>query len=105
MPKLLEESLVCQDTVHLLAKLRTRLLTPSNLIVLGSETACRGHLEQILNDYSKEDHGLSAQVLQNKDKQNYQSVETLLGDGVENCLKELSIKKKLRQKVRSPICG
>uniref|UniRef100_A0A7M5X9S7 Uncharacterized protein n=2 Tax=Clytia hemisphaerica TaxID=252671 RepID=A0A7M5X9S7_9CNID len=98
MPKLLEDSLVCQDTVHLLAKLRTRLLTPSNLIVLGSETACRGHLEHVLDDFSKEDHGLSAQVLQNKDKQNYQSVETLLSDGVENCLKKLSIKSKIQTK-------
>ncbi|MEO0687519.1 MAG: hypothetical protein AAFY76_21335, partial [Cyanobacteria bacterium J06649_11] len=34
MPQLLSESLPCQDIIHLLAKLRTRLVTPSNLISL-----------------------------------------------------------------------
>ena len=89
MPELFEESLSCQDTIHLLAKLRTRLLTPSNLIVLGSETACRGHLQHVLKSFSKSDHGLSPQVLENKDKQNYDSIEKLLGNGVQVCLEKI----------------
>ena len=89
MPELFEESLSCQDTINLLAKLRTRLLTPSNLIVLGSETACRGHLQHVLKSFSKSDHGLSPQVLENKDKQNYDSIEKLLGNGVQVCLEKI----------------
>ncbi len=92
MPKLLDQSLACQDTVHLLAKLRTRLLTPSNLIVFGSKTACRGPLDQILSSFPKEDHGLTHQILQNKDKQNYGSVEILLSEEVDSCLQRLSAK-------------
>ena len=82
MPYILETSLCCQDTIHLLAKLRTRLLTPSNLIILGKETACPGHLQQLLKYFSKSEHGLTQQALQNKDKQNHDSIETLVSDDV-----------------------
>ena len=46
MPKLYNESLCFQDAIHLLAKLRTRLVTPSNLSVIGSrlhaeDTCCK----------------------------------------------------------------
>ena len=44
MPKLAIDSLNAQDTVNLMAKLRTKLVTPSNLISIGSAMACRGHL-------------------------------------------------------------
>ena len=37
MPKLSEGGMSSQDVVHLLAKLRTRILTPSNVIVMGTE--------------------------------------------------------------------
>ena len=46
MPKLYESGLSSQDVVHLLAKLRTRLLTPSNVVIMGIETACRAVLMQ-----------------------------------------------------------
>ena len=72
------KSLVCQNTVHLLAKLRTRLLTPSNLIAIGHEVACNAHLVKVCNYYPKAEHGLTRQVLENKDKQNYSSIEVLL---------------------------
>ena len=89
MPRLLDTGLCCQDLIHLLAKLRTRLLTPSNLLVLGDETACPGHLQQLLKSFSKAEHGLTQQALQNKDKQNYSSIENLLDEGVINCLKQM----------------
>ena len=90
MPKLREVGLCSQDVVHLLAKLRTRLLTPSNVIVMGPDRfACRGHLHQVLQNFSKTSHGLSLQVLENKDKQNYKSIETLLKEDVVNALNDL----------------
>ena len=90
MPEMYENSLSCQDIVHLLAKLRTRLLTPSNLIVMGNNvTACRAHLQQVLTSYSKGEHQLTNQILENKDKQNYESIEKLVSEGVRECLTKL----------------
>ena len=83
------KSFVCQNTVHLLAKLRTRLLTPSNLIAIGHEVACNAHLVKVCNDYPKAEHGLTRQVLENKDKQNYSSIEVLLITNVEQRLQKV----------------
>ena len=90
MPQLMKNCLFSQDTVHLLAKMRTRLLLPSNILVLGDETACPAHLNFVLNEFPKEKHGLSARCLDVKDKQNYSSIEKLLDDGVLECLNEFN---------------
>jgi hypothetical protein len=94
MPKLLDKSLNAQNTIHLLAKLRTRLVTPSNLVALGSEIACRGHLVEIIKQFEKAKHGLTYRSIDNKDKQNYTSIPLLVSQGVEDCLKELDPKLK-----------
>ena len=86
MPQLRFSGLSCQDIIHLLAKLRTRLLKPSNLIIIGVETACRGHLEYLLKAFPKSKHGLTHKMLENKDKQNYSSIEILISAGVKECL-------------------
>ena len=78
-----------QDVVHLLAKLRTRILTPSNVIVMGMEIACCGQLQQLLKCFEKTKHGLTEQILENKDKQNYKSIEILLNDDVTTSLEEI----------------
>lgn len=88
MPKLYEGGLCSQDVVHLLAKLRTRLLTPSNVIIMGIETACRAHLQQLLKIFDKSKHGLTQQILENKDKQNYESIEILLKEDLHKSLEE-----------------
>ena len=89
MPTFFESGMCSQDTVHLLAKLRTRLLTPSNLIVMGDEVACCGHLQHVLKSFQKSKHGLILQILENKDKQNYKSIECLLSDDVKKSLLEI----------------
>ena len=94
MPKLLDKSLSVQDTIHLLAKLRTRLITPSNLVALGSEIACRGHLIEVIKQFEKAKHGLTYRSIDNKDKQNYTSIPLLVSQGVEDCLIELDSKLK-----------
>lgn len=92
MPQISKGDFHSQDTVHLLAKLRTRLLTPSNLTVIGTETAGVAHLKYLVDQLPKERHGLSHQMINNKDKQNYQSIATLVGEDVESCLSEVSVK-------------
>ena len=63
-----------QDTVYLLAKLKNKLLTPSNLIVLGKDVACASHLIHVVDKIPKARHGLTRQAVYNKDKQNYDSI-------------------------------
>ena len=62
---------------------------PSNVIIMDEEIACRGQLQQLLKRFDKARHGLNQQVLENKDKQNYKSIEILLKGDVEEALKEL----------------
>ena len=79
-----------QDTVHILAKLRTRLVTSSNLLVLGEKTACKEHLRYLANHTDKDKHGLTARSINEKDKQNFDSIGTLVSDDVLKCLEEIS---------------
>ena len=90
MPKLHSDSLYAQDTVHLLAKLRTRLIIPSNVLSMGSLVACKGHLLQVLKSLPKEKHGLTYRTIDCKDKQNFSSIELLVRPCVEECLVELN---------------
>ncbi len=90
MPKLMKDNLNAQDTIHLLAKLRTKLLTPSNIVSIGAEHACRGHLIEVLKRFPKARHGLTQQAIDNKEKQNYGSVTLLVKPCDEDCLKEIS---------------
>ena len=86
MPSMKVNGLCAQDHVHLLAKLRFRLLGPSNLIQLGAEIGCPSHLRKVCNDLPKKHHGLTKQVMDNKDKQNYVSIPILVGDDLKECL-------------------
>ena len=92
MASLLDSGLSAQDLVHLLAKLRTRLLIPSNIIVVGNHSAVATHLNFVLNDFPKERHGLSVRALDVRDKQNYSSIGIILNDGVFECLQEIDKK-------------
>ena len=89
MPSMKSSGLCSQDTIHLLAKLRTRLLIPSNILSFGSEIACRAHLVEVLKKFPKSSHGLTQRSIDNKDKQNYSSIGLLVHPCVENCLKEM----------------
>ena len=88
MPSLHESGLSAQDIVHLLAKMRNRLLTPSNLLTMGSKVACRAHSFHVLITFNKLKHGLTQQAINNKDKQNYSSIALLVEQKVEACLQE-----------------
>ena len=88
MPALNTKCLSAQDTIHLLAKLRTRLLMPSNILSIGAEVACRGHLVEVLKQFPKGRHRLTQKSIDCKDKQNYSSIELLVSESVEKCLRE-----------------
>lgn len=90
MPSLKSKAFGAQDIIHLLAKLRTRLIIPSNIISIGSEVACRGHLTEVLKKFHEARHGLTHRSIDDKDKQNYTGIGLLVKPCVEECLKGLS---------------
>ena len=75
MPNLKNAGLHTQDTRHIL--FRTRLITSTNLIVIGTETACRAHLEQLISSVSKANHDLTMKSINHKEKQNYDSINAI----------------------------
>ena len=97
MPKIPEGNFHCQDTIHLLAKLRTRLLGHSNLIIFGAENVAVQHLQHVLDTMSKERHNLTQRTIDNKDKQNYGSIATLVSDDLMDCLLEIKSPKQRNQ--------
>jgi len=46
-----------QDTTHILAKLRTRLLKHSTSLLMGKFVVSQGFLRALINDVPKENHG------------------------------------------------
>ena len=66
------------------------MLTPSNILLFGTEKACRAHLVEVLQKFPKATHGLTQRSIDNKDKQNYSSIGLLVHPSVENCLKEIN---------------
>ena len=48
-----------QDHIHLAARLRTRLLKPSTLLVMGKYAVAKSHLQILLQEVSKDIHCLT----------------------------------------------
>ena len=64
------------------------MITASNLLVLGDETACRAHLQYLANNVDKDKHGLTARCIDQKDKQNFDNVAMLVSHDVTNSLED-----------------
>ena len=79
MPCFPDNCLYSQDTIHILAKLRSKLITPSNILIMGNENACRAHIQFVIDNKPKDRHGLNNKCLKHKDKQNYESINLLVG--------------------------
>lgn len=78
MKEIAVTGLSARNHMHLLAKLRTRSLIPSNILAIGKETACVEHVKYVLRNFSKEKHQLTERIVSNKDKQNYSVKEWLI---------------------------
>ena len=96
MPDYPEKALYSQDTIHILAKMRTKLITPSNILVLGNENGCRAHIQFLIDNKPKAIHGLTNKCINQKDKQNYESINSLVDDCVLQSLKELNDEKRMK---------
>lgn len=75
-----------QDIVHIGTKLRNRLLKPSVLMKIGKKVASVSHLKILLNQVSKDEHGLTYSVVCPDDRQNYDSLVRTMHPNVREAL-------------------
>ncbi len=63
-----------QDTVYIAVKLKSRLLKPSVMLVMGKYVAGGHHIRMIQHIFGKDQHGLTERDVNHKDKQNFDAV-------------------------------
>lgn len=80
-----------EDTVHVGTKLRNRLLVASIHLPLGHTVISLSHLQLLINNVSKEIHGLVMKDICPDDRQNYGSLEKMMKTRVINSLQETVI--------------
>ena len=69
-----------QDGVHVDVKLKSRLLKPSILLLVGPNFFASGnHLQMVRMAYGKDQHNLRECDINHKDKQNFDSVLHIMG--------------------------
>ncbi|XP_043289665.1 uncharacterized protein [Venturia canescens] len=81
------EVIFIQDTIHIGAKLRTRLLKPSIILPMGNFIITASHLKILMDTVSKDKHCLNQKDLSPKDKMNYASVEKISDPKIIDLLK------------------
>ncbi|GAB0097926.1 hypothetical protein DMENIID0001_136110 [Sergentomyia squamirostris] len=79
-----------QDSVHIGAKLKTRLLNTDNKLQLGSTVIDPKILQILVETVPKDQHFLNSSDLNSKDKMNFSSVEKLISSNVRNSLVKMN---------------
>lgn len=82
------ETTFIQDTVHILTKLRNRLLTCSRIFPLGFCVISVSHLKYLIEKVSKDKHLLTIYDIDPSDRQNYLSAEKICSDNSAKCLND-----------------
>lgn len=77
-----------QDIIHILTKLRNRLLNPSIELPFGMYLISATHLQYLLQNVNKDKHLLSATDINPKDRQNFQGLEKMIQPYVIDLLKQ-----------------
>lgn len=75
-----------QDMVHILTKLRNRLLKPSVFLPLGSKQVAISHVKILIDTVPKETHGLIYSDICPDDRQNFDSFRKVSEPRVLNAL-------------------
>ncbi|KYN23201.1 hypothetical protein ALC57_04378 [Trachymyrmex cornetzi] len=81
-------ALVCQDTIHIGTKLRTRLLHEKVNLQIGNYIINKKHLEYLILNFGKDKHLLTISDINGEDKMNYRAVEKICDPIVTNILNE-----------------
>lgn len=77
-----------QDIIHVLTKLRNRLLKLTTNVLIGKKVASVSHLKILLNSVSKADHGLIYSDICPDDRQNYSSLDKIMASKVRESLEK-----------------
>ncbi|XP_058838703.1 uncharacterized protein LOC131694212 [Topomyia yanbarensis] len=80
------DSLCVQDPTHLANKFRTRLVNQTKQLILGRLQVSKIHLEELVRDVSKDQHGLAEGDLSDKDKMKFRPVEKITSEQVMSSL-------------------
>ncbi|KAK3928336.1 Calcium-binding protein 4 [Frankliniella fusca] len=84
-----DHNIVMQDTIHLLVKLKSKLLKPSEIIPLGKHhLASRGDIAALIDNVSRDHHDLVPSVLNQRDKMNFRMAQKLCAEIVCESLTE-----------------
>lgn len=67
-----------QDVVHIAVKLKSRLLKPSIVLLMGRYVAGAHHIRLIQTTFGKDVHGLRERDVDHKDKQNFDAVLNII---------------------------
>ena len=77
-----------QDPIHLLVKLKSKLLKPSIIIPMGENyVATRGHIIELIKNVSKDQHELTMSFIEVKDKMNFRAAQKLCAKKVSDLLR------------------
>ena len=79
-----------QDTVHLGVKLKSRLLTRSQILPLSSYSAESSHLCILQASFQKEQHNLRSRDLNHEDRQNFEAIVRIIDEKVLALLSEFA---------------
>lgn len=77
-----------QDTTHLGAKIKNRLLNVSIVLYMGTRIVTVSHINRLIDTVPKEIHGLVRSDIFTDDRQNYRAVEKLIDERVLRALED-----------------
>ena len=84
----ISEEVFTQDTVHIVAKLKTRLFKISVTLPIGNYIVSASHIRELLGRFTKDKHLLIKRNLDGKDKMNFDSVLKISAKKVIDLLKK-----------------
>ena len=85
-----EQLFICfQDAIHIATKLRNRLLSSTASMLLGNESMNITFLMEMIDRFSKVEHGLVKSDVLPKDRQNYSSCTKISSESVLETLKKM----------------
>ena len=75
-----------QDYIHNGKKLINPLLSATKTLQLGGDLCLHGHIEQVFQQFTVEEHGLTGEDVQRRDRQNWAAAQRLCQSKVRTCL-------------------
>lgn len=82
------ETTFTQDYVHIITKLRNRILKYSRIFPIADRIISSSHLKYLIDNVSKDKHLLTYSDIEPKDRQNFPSAEKVCSEKTMQCLLE-----------------